>query len=157
MSIPDVFKKKDHSEIVHYVVLIEAPLTVVGAQLSSWFANDWRPPASPLVFTCDDGSAKLGTKCRAEFKKLIKISWQLEVTRFSPNHSLQSALKGFFKGTETLTIEERGNGIKVDYHMVYDLSNPLFQIIWSLWIEDPFVEELRRSMEALKTHCQKAK
>jgi hypothetical protein len=158
MSILDVFKKKDHSEIIHYVVLIEAPLNVVGAQLSTWFINDWRPSGSPLVFKCDDNDpVRLGTKCRAEFKKLVKINWQFEVTRFSQDHFLHCALKGFFKGTETVTIEERGNGIKVDYHMVYELSNPVFQIIWSLLIEEPFVGELRKSMDALKTYCQKAK
>jgi hypothetical protein len=159
MSILKTLKKKDHLEVIHYVVLIEAPLNVVGDQLGVWFDNTWRPSASALVFKCSEAAAavKIGSKCTAEFKKILKVKWQLEVTGFTPNHSVESALSGFFTGTETVTIEERDNGIKVDYHMTYELQNPIYQIIWSLWMEDVFVDEVRKKMEALKAFCQKAK
>jgi hypothetical protein len=157
MSILSVFKRKDHSEIIHYVVLIEAPLDVVGAQLTAWFDNEWRPSDATLVYKCADGRIKTGTTCQAEFKKILKANWQLEVTRIEPKHSVTSAVTGFFNGAETVTMEERGNGIKVDYRMTYEFRNPIHQIMWSLWMEDAYVGEVRKSMEALKEFCQKGK
>jgi hypothetical protein len=157
MSILKAFAKKDHARIIHYVVVIEAPLEVVGTQLAGWFTNAWRPSDAVLKYKCaESGPVKIGSKCRGEFTKFLKAGWQLEIERLEGTHVIHAKLKGFFTGTETVTVEERDNGIKVDYRMTYELRNPIAQIMW-LWMQEPFVDEIRKSMEALKAFCQKAK
>jgi hypothetical protein len=158
MSILKSFRKKDHAEVIHYVVLIEAPLEIVGAQLSAWFNNAWRPSESSLMLKCPEEEAvKAGAICRAELTKFLKVSWQMEVAKIVPDHFVISDLTGFFTGTETVTVEERDNGIKVDYRMAYEFKNPIHQIMWSLWMEDAFIHEVRKSMDALKSYCEKVK
>ncbi len=153
-----VFKKKDQGDIIHYVVLIEAPLEVVGAELAHWFDNEWRASGSAIRYQCaDKGALKVGSWCAAEFKKILPARWELAVAKYEANHFVQASLSGFFNGTETVTVEERDNGIKVDYRMTYEFKNPLHQIMWSLWMDEAFIKEVRNAMDALKTYCQKAK
>lgn len=157
MSILDVLRKKESSEVIHHVVLVEAPMAVVGPQLMAWFDNSWKP-SSKLVFK-DVSSDKLqiGSKFAGRFKSLWPVKFQLQVTRLTANALISSVVSGFFTGTETISAEERSNVVKVDYTFNYEISNPISLMVWSVFLEDRFTKETRKALEALKIYCEKAR
>ena len=157
MSILDILRKKEPLEVLHYVVLVEAPLNIVGAQLKQWYEDAWRPASRMSFKNLTNEELRAGSKFVGTFKSPWPTSWNLEVMKFNSSAFLQSNITGFFKGTETISVEERFNAIKVDYDLRYEIGNPFSQMVWSVFLEDKFVKEIRQMMEAFKTNCEKAK
>ena len=157
MNIFDALRKKEPFEVIHHVALVEAPLDVVGAQLAVWPENAWWSFA-PLGFKAItfDGM-RAGARWEGSFKSFFPIRWHGEVAEFVANTRVRSVLDGFFKGTELLSAEERFNGIKVEYHLTYEIVNPVNQLLWSLFVEESFIKATQNALKAFKAQCEKAK
>ena len=126
--------------------------------MSAWFESSWRPQKSSIVYkNVPTGDLKKGAVIDGRFHGPIGFHWKQEVVNFEWNRVLESKFNSFFKGTETITVEERGNGIKVAYLMRYELLNPIYQILWTLLLEERFVKEMHQALEVFKENCQKEK
>lgn len=157
MKILEAWRKKEPFEIIHHVVVVEAPLNVVISKLASWFDNDWRSSSKLIYKGLSSDGLRVGSKFSGSFKIFWPINWQAEITQFDVKGSLQSSVSGFFKGTESIVMEERFNGIKVDYNFNYEIQGPLNQILWSMHLEDRFTIQAHKSLEVFKVFCEKAK
>ncbi|GEM_PF-5564126 len=156
MSIFDTLRKKEPFDVIHHVVLVQAPLDIVSSKLSTWFDNKWRSSSQLTFKGLSSGALQVGSNFTGHFKSFWPVNWKAEVSRFKADELLQFTISGFFEGTETVTVEERYDVIKVDYTLKYDIQNPLNQLIWSVFLEDHFVAEVHKALEELKTYCEKA-
>lgn len=157
MNIFESLRKKEPFDVIHHVVMVEVPLAVINSKLTAWFDNSWRPSSRLTYKALSSDGLRVGSKFAGNFKIFWPINWQAEVTQLNENKSLQSAVSGFFAGTEVISMEERDNGIKVDYHLTYEIQGPLNQIMWSMHLEDRFATQVRKHLEAFKVFCEKAK
>ena len=125
-----IFLKKD--KINHHFILIEAPGHLVVPEIFLWGEASWWPKKSSMKFTrLTPGEIQVGTKYKQEVLLPLAPSWEVEVTRLIPGKEIERTfLNGMFKGKETIGIEERYDGTRVDYVMQYQVLGILNKILW---------------------------
>ncbi len=136
----NLFKKKSKTpatpilEENHHFVLIEAPADLVAPQVILWGEASWWPQKSTMKFTkITPGEIKVGTRYQQKVLLPMGPSWDVEVSQLIPCKLIERIfLNGIFRGKETLLIEERSNGTKVDYIMRFYIVGFLNKILWSI-------------------------
>ena len=145
----------------HHFILIEAPADLIVPEVILWGEAVWWPKNSSMKFTrLTPGEIQAGTKYRQKVLLPLAPTWEAEVTRLVPGKEIERTfLNGMFKGKETVTLEERYNGTKVEYVMHYEVLGILNRILWQLFfrkMHDRNIEMILKALQNYVTTKQKA-
>ena len=151
---------KTKEKLNHHFILIEAPCELVASEIISWGEALWWPKKSFMMFTrLTPGEIKLGTKYRQKVLLPLGPAWEAEITRLIPGKEIERTfLNGIFQGKETISLEQRYNGIKVDYLMRYQVVGILNKILWQLIFQkmhDRNIETILKALQEYMTNQQK--
>ena len=144
----------------HHFILIEAPADLIALEVILWGEAIWWPKNSSMKFTrLTPGEIRAGTKYRQEVLLPFAPKWEVELTRLIPGKEVERTfLNGMFKGKETVTLEERYNGTKVEYTMSYEVLGILNRILWQLFfrkMHDRNIEMILKALQNYVTDKQK--
>ncbi len=141
----------------HHFVFIEAPLDIVAPEIVLWGEASWWPKTCTMKFirTADD-EIKVGTRLRQKVLLPLAPSWDVKITKLTPGVEIERTfLNGFLEGFEKVTLEERVNGIRVDYTMEYRIQGSWNNALWVFAFEKMHDNNLEIILLALKKFCQK--
>ncbi len=149
--------KKD--KLNHHFILIEAPGGLVVPEVFLWGEASWWPKNSLMKFTrLTPGEIQVGTKYQQKILLPLAPQWEAAVTRLVPGKEIERTfLNGMFKGKETVTIEERYNGTKVDYLMQYHVLGIWNKIVWPLMFERLHDQNIEMIFKSLRDYVMNKK
>lgn len=136
----------------HHFVFIEAPQELVGLEIILWGEASWWPAKCTMKFTRKtSGELQVGTRFEQKVLMPGAPSWEVEVTKLIPNQEIERTfLNGIFIGKETVALEPRLNGMRVDYTMRYKIRGRLNGILWPLVFEKMHDQNVELILSALK-------
>ena len=148
------FKKHSSPKLNHHFVFIEAAGDLIAPEAILWGEADWWPRRSLMKFTrLTSGEIQLGTRYRQKVLLPFAPKWEAEVTQLIPGKAIERTfLNGIFKGKETVSLEERYNGTKVEYAMRYEILGIGNQILWRLFFEKMHDRSIERIFKALQNY-----
>lgn len=143
-----------------HFIFIEASRDLIAPEVILWGEAVWWPKNSSMKFTClTRGDIQAGTKYRQEVLLPFAPKWEVEVTRLVSEKEIERTfLNGMFKGKETVTLEERYNGTKVEYVMHYEVVGIVNQILWKLFFQrlhDQNIEMILKALQGYVMNKQK--
>ena len=149
----DPFQKNFHFS------LIEAPRERIWPQVVVWGECAWWPPPSLMKFTrITSGDIHRGTRYLQKVRLPLGPAWQAEVTQLIPGRLIERTfLGGLFQGRETVTLEKRSHGTRVEYTMEYRIPHPINGLVWKLWFSKLHDQNIKLILSALKTYCESNK
>jgi hypothetical protein len=147
-------KKAPTPKLNHHFVFIEASINAVGPEAMNWGESAWWPKGASLQFQrVGDGPLMIGSKFEMKVQALFGPRFVVEVTQLIPNRLLEFTYRrGFIIGKESIKIEERANGTRIDYEMHYQIKGLFPKILWPLLFEKQHNASLRRILDALKEY-----
>lgn len=150
-------KKVPVPKINRHFVFIEAPLSWVAPQLMLWGEADWWPKKSLLKITkLESEEIKVGTQYQIRAKWFRGPVWIVQVTKLVPSSLMERTfLSGMFEGFESVTIEERANGTRVDYEMRYTIKGILNKIFWRFIFNKLYDKNMKMILSALNQYVCK--
>jgi len=150
------FKKPpaQKQKLNHHFILIEAPADLIAPEVILWGEALWWPKNSSMQFIrLTPTEIQVGTKYRQKVLLPLAPMWEAEVTGLIPGKEIERTfLNGIFKGTETVTLEERYNGTKVEYAMHYEVLGILNQILWQLFFQRLHDQNIEMILKALQDY-----
>ena len=147
-------KKKEHHN--YHLVLIEAPESVVGPEIMLWGEASWWPKKCNMRFTRKT-SGKLGIGTEYEQKVLpFGPRWDVRVTKLNLDREIERTfLNGMFTGRESVSVEGRYNGTKVNYNMYYSITSLMDKLLWAFVFRRRHDQNIEMILKALKDHVTK--
>jgi hypothetical protein len=148
---------KGKEEVNHHFIFIEAPIEIVGPEIVFWGEALWWPQNCPVRFIREgEGPVREGTRYQHKVLRPFPLSGLVEVTRLVPNRLIERTFRGgVFKGVETVMIEERANGTRVDYDLSMRFRDPVNMFLWPLLYRRFHDDNIRLILEALKDYAVK--
>ncbi len=143
--------------INHHFVLIEAPESIIGPEMITWGEAQWWPKGSRMRFK---RLSALPIQIGTEYQQKVMAPvggrhWRSRVTKLTPGHEIERTfMDGMFQGRESVTIEGRYNGTKVDYKMVFKVRGISNKIFWPLIFRRMHDANIRLILAALKKYCE---
>ena len=140
-----------------HFIFIEALVEIISPEITLWGEASWWPKKSSMKFTrLTDQPVGVKTKYRQEVLLPLAPKWEAEVTRLIPNKEIERTfLNGMFKGKETVSLEERYNGTKVEYLMQYEVVGIFNKILWKLFFRKMHDQNIEMIFHALKEDIAK--
>ncbi len=139
---------------VQQFLFIEVDKEKVVGEIFKWGNAQWWPTASEVHYTRDgEGVAQRGQKIALDILKPWALKFEGEVVDCDQKTRLEVDFpKGFMRARELLTLEERSNGVRIDYLMqLASQSQSLSQKwIWKLFFQKRFERNLKEIFKALK-------
>lgn len=157
MSLLSLFKRWGRSKKEsqnHHFVLIEAPEKIVGPEIILWGEASWWPPKCSMRFTRKTIS-KLAIGAEYE-QRVVPVGphWDVRVTKLIPDREIERTfLNGMFRGKESVSIEGRYNGTKVNYLMQFEVKGPINSILWGLVYRRLHDKNIELILSALKDYA----
>ena len=138
----------------HFILIEDASGALVAPEIISWGEAVWWPKKSFMMFTrLTPGEIQPGTKYRQKVTLPLGPAWDVEITRLIPGKEIERTfLNGIFKGKETVSLEERYNGTKVDYLMRYEVVGIFNKILWQLIFQKMHDRNIERILKALEEY-----
>lgn len=129
----------------HHFVFIEAPIALVFPEIVSWGEAAWWPKKSDMKFVKKtEGDVAVGTRYVQKVKGAFAPHWVVEVSKIVPNKLIERTFKtGMFRGYEVVKLEERSNGTRVDYEMLYFINGFINKFMWSFKFKEKHDENLK--------------
>ncbi len=151
-SIIRNLKGNSPEAVNHHFVFIEAPQELVGPEIILWGEASWWPKECTMKFIRETpGELKVGTRFKQKVLMPGAPSWDVEVTKLIPNQEIERTfLNGIFMGKETVALEGRQNGTRVDYTMCYKIRGRLNGMLWPLVFEKMHDKNVGLILSALK-------
>ena len=156
INIASFFKKSGRikkESLNYHFVLIEAPEEIVGPEVILWGEAPWWPQKCSMRFIRRSiGKLALGTEYE---QRVVPLGphWNVRVTRIVPDREIErSFLNGMFRGKETVKIEGRYNGTKVNYLMQFEVKGILNKILWVLLFRRLHDRNVEMILVALKNY-----
>lgn len=150
------FKKTSSQKpkLNHHFIFIEASADLIAPEIILWGEAQWWPKNSSMKFTrLTPGEIHVGTKYRQEVLLPLAPRWEVEVTRLVPGKAIERTfVNGMFKGKETVSLEERYNGTKVEYAMHYEIVGILNPILWQLFFQKLHDQNIERILKSLRDY-----
>ena len=143
----------------HHFVLIEATEELIAPEIILWGEASWWPQRSTMKFIrLTQGEIKIGTRYQQKVLLPLGPHWEVEVSNMIPGKLVERTfLNGIFRGKETIIIEERYDGMKVDYRMEYEILVMFNKILWSLHFQKLHDKNIKMILKALKDYVEKKK
>jgi|GEM_PF-1517394 len=146
--------KKIKEKIIHHFVFVEVPIEVVWPEVSLWGQAEWWPKKSAIkIIPIGSGDLEIGSKFRYKIQGLLLPSWQAEVTQLVPENLIERTfLNGPLKGYESVKLEWRYNGTRLDYELHYRARGLIYKIIWPLLEKKIYNVSVKQVLEALRNY-----
>lgn len=150
--------------VIHQFVFIEAPLEFVWPEIVLWSESKGWPKKGCAIKIKRRGSGEI--ELGARFRQLAKpfaLSWspfalrlEMELTECVPQELIRRTfVKGPLQGYESIKLEWRYNGTRVDYDLPYRVKGFLNKIFWIFFYEKLYSQSMRRILDALKEYVTK--
>ena len=138
----------------HHFVFIEAPLEAVFPEIVLWGEALWWPKRVTMKFTRKTpGKVSVGTKYEQRVTFFGGPHWDAEVTKLIPKKEIERTfLNGILVGKESVTLEFRVNGTRVDYLMQYKIRGLLNFVVWVLFFRRLHDRNITMILEALREY-----
>jgi hypothetical protein len=144
-------KTPSEKKTVHFV-FIEESLDKVAAELMKWDEALWWPK-NPGIQIKRQAPGAIQVGSTFSYKLPMVPAWTAEVTTFVPQRILVNTFKSkFLRGGETVRIEERANGTKVEYEISYQINGLLNTILWILLGEKPYGNAMKKILAGFKAY-----
>ena len=142
-----------------HFVLIEVTADLIFPEIVLWGEAIWWPPKSSMKFTrLTPGAIQVGTKYQQKVLLPLAPKWEAQVTNLIPGRLIERIfLNGIFRGKETVIIEERYDGMKVDYLMEYEILGLFNKMMWGMHFQKLHDKNIEMILKALKEHVLKKK
>lgn len=147
-------KKKAKKYITeHHFLFVEVPFQGHSQEALAWGLSAWWPKKLALQYQRDNGD---GLQEGADYKLilkqgLLKTTLKGEMIQVRPNRACQIEWRsGLVKGQEFVIVEERSNGMRIDFRARYAASNLLTQLIWALLFRRKFNDCIKEALEVFK-------
>lgn len=164
MGVFSKFLKSKNSSVKQdklnrHFIFIEESADLIAAEIILWGEAFWWPKNSVMQFTrLTPGEIRVGTRYRQQVLLPFAPSWEVEVTKFDPQGEIERTfLSGMFKGKETVRLEERYNGTKVDYLMQYQIQGVVNKILWLMVFQKMHDQNLEMILKSLRDYIMKKK
>ena len=139
----------------NFFVFIESPIKVVGSQISLWGQSNWWPLECGIrTVNVPDGNLDLGTKTKTKIKGVLPGTLQSQVSALVPDRLIERTFTGgLLKGKETISVEERYNGTRLDVRLEASPSNIINQLLWPLFYRKTYIQGMKKVLENIKNYC----
>ena len=146
--------KKPANKTQVQFVFIEESVGKVGSAMMKWQDLTWWPKKPGIKIKCKmPGPIEVGKVLQYKLTQPLLSGWTAEVVDFVPNRKLESTFKsGLLQGIETIQIEERANGTKLEYRMDYQVKGFLNKIFWAIWGERAHANAIKKILEAFRDY-----
>jgi hypothetical protein len=137
----------------HHFLFVEVPFGQISEDALKWGWAEWWPKDLALQYKMNDGDVLTeGVACKLIVKsKVLKSVLKGKMIQVRPNRDFQIEwLSGMIKGQEFVLVEERSNGMRIDYRSRYVGSNFLTQLIWVVFFRKQYNESIRQALNAFK-------
>ncbi len=137
---------------VHQFVFIEQDHEKLIAELFKWGVAEWWPGKVEVRYSREGGEiAQQGQKVTLDILKPWILKFEGEVVYCDQKGRLEVDFqKGFLRARELLTLEERSNGVRIDYLMQLAAQSLSQKFIWKLFFQKRFEKNLKEIFKALK-------
>ena len=138
-----------------FFVFIESPIKVVGPQIFLWGQANWWPIHCGLqVVNVPDIDLKPGTKSKIKIKSILPGKLRAEVTALVSDRMIERTFTGgLLKGKETISVEERYNGTRLDVKLEAAPSNIINQLLWPIFYHKIYTQAMKQILENIKNYC----
>lgn len=148
-----MFQKKGNKpadKIQVQFVFIEERVDKVASAMMRWQELSWWPKNPGIKIMCKmPGPIEVGKIFQYKLTQRLLGGWTAEVVNFVPNRKLETTFKsGLLQGTESIQLEERANGTKLEYQMRYQVKGPLNKIFWALFGEKAHANAIKKILTA---------
>lgn len=137
---------------VHQFIFIEFDQEKVASEVLQWGNAEWWPTTAEIHYTRDgQGVAQQGQKIMLDILRPWALKFEGEVIFCDQKTRLEVDFqKGFLRARELLTLEERSNGVRIDYLMQLAAQSLSQKWIWKIFFQRRFESSLREILRALK-------
>ena len=141
--------------VSRYFTFIEQPMDVVWEAVGQFGDASWWPEEAVISFSREaQGDLKEGELLIRAMSGLLAPVSEVQITKFVPKQIIEWTFeKGYLKGTESIALDERYNGIKVIYEIRYEVRDPWRKIVWNILLKKAQDKEVARILDVLKEHC----
>lgn len=145
------------ASIAQFVFIEDVPIETVGPQVFLWERSSWWPLKSVLTFTpMDAGATDVGARYKLKIRAFGSGVHGLEVTKSIPGHFLERTFQdGALQGFETVKVEERSNGTRVDYVLNYYVRGLLNKLSWGIFQRKAYQSGMKNILLSLKNYLLK--
>ena len=146
-------KKKTNQQkkefVEHHFIFIEVPVELVAPQALLWSQSGWWPESS-LQYVAASLNFQQGTQVQKKISLLMGPRWELEVTKLTDYEIEWTYRKGIIKGVESLRVEGRSNGTRIDYELRGSIKGLFPKILWMFYFKKVHARSLQKILTALK-------
>ena len=152
---------KINEKVIRHFIFVEVPIEVVWPQLLAWSAAEWWPKGSHIkMISSPSGEVQVGTRLRHTLTKPLApkwdplaVHWDTEVTKLLDKNLMERTfVRGPIKGYETVQLEWRYNGTRIDYELHYRVKGLHNMIFWTLTSEKLFSQSIKMALDSFKNH-----
>ena len=153
----DKFLKKSSKppKADNFFIFIESPIKVVGPQIFLWSQANWWPEKCDLeVVDIPAGGIRPGTQSVHTIKGIFTARLESQVSQVVPERLIERTFtKGLLKGTETISVEERYNGTRLDVKLQARPRNIISYLLWPTLYRSAYMESIRLILQNIKNYC----
>ena len=140
-------------KVVHQFIFVEVPSELVVGELMAWDKSSWWPKKCAIKHVRKASAIELGITYQGKISGLLGPSWEAEVTKFVSGRRIEYTFRrGALKGYESISIDWRYNGTRIDYELHYEINGIHNQILWIFLYEKTFSANMKMILEAFKKH-----
>ena len=111
-------------------------------------ANWWPLQCGIRVVNVPEGDVKLGSKTKIKIQGILPGNLLAEVTGLVPDRTIEKTFtKGLLKGKETVSVEERYNGTRLDVKLEARPSNIINQLLWRFFYHKKYDLGMKRFLK----------
>ena len=153
-TIKSLLQNKE--EVNHHFIFIEAPSKLVAPEIILWGEASWWPKKSSMRFVKKtEGDVRVGSRFEQQVRLPRGPKWDVEVTKLVPGEEAQierTFLNGIFIGKESVALESRFNGTRVDYHMRCKIRGFINSLVWKFFFKGLHDKNIDMILTALKDY-----
>ncbi len=144
-------EQKEKKEQYRHFIFVEAPLKKVARLACLWERAPWWPQKAPLIINDMSGKEPGALVMKAEFPFFSALDGKIVESHPEKGWARIYDQKNFLM-KETLNIEGRLNGSRVDYLLEVEIKGFRNKFLWSIFFKDSYNEAIRSLLQSLKEY-----
>ena len=157
MFLDKIFKKFSKPlKSEQFFVFIESPLKVVSLEILFWGRAMWWPAQANIeVIDYPSADLQVGSRSVIKIKAVLPAKLDTEITKIVPGHLIERTfIKGLLKGTETISIEERYNGMRLNVTLLVRPAGLIQRFFWEAFYHKKYTQAMKLILDSLRDYCQ---
>jgi len=149
-------KRSEEPKLIRHFVFIEAPIDIVAELALDWGRPIWWPKDIGMNYAAvADMPLAEGRTYRIQFVNILRLTLSARVAQYLAGRQIEHQfISGILRGGQTITLEERSNGTRVDI-VTWPRAHGFFNtLLWKVFFVGAYNRWIDRILATIKGYSE---